>query len=552
MSGKIKRILSRGCDRLAESEKRLEDIYNIVFSNEGIFSKTYTEGEVMELTYREAKARIESLSEAIAERIGEGSFVGLYGNNCAEWLLLFWAILKSGNKPYLINLRQPDGHITSVLSTLKVEFILFTREEPSFGRKNISYEELGGGVKKRSEHPFADCIAITTSGTTLQEKICLYSGREISAQILNSREAVERNPRIIKGAGGEIRMLMLLPLYHIFGLIASYLWFLFTGAVFIFSGKRGTAPLLETARKLKVTHVFSVPLLWHGTEQRVAEEIGNRPAFLRGYLKVCLKISYFLQNLFPRGGLIFPKIFLRPLQNRVLGSSVRFLISGGSYLKASAMKFICSMGYPLFSGYGSTEIGIAAVDFSKRPKDRALPCAGKSFSSVEFEIRANGRLYVRGDSVCKRQITDGVGLTLTDWFDTGDVAFRDHRGNYHIAGRQSDLVIGDNGENLNPDLAEQVFSLSLAKELTVLGDELNERLVLIIRTEKEPTEEEYEILKREISDGLDRLPRSYRIHRVFLTRDPLLEGGEIKISRTRLRNRIRDRKIDLLAFDISR
>ncbi len=553
MSGKIKRVLNCGCDRLAESEKRFEDIYNIVFSNEGVFSRTYKNGAVEELTYREAKEKIEKLSTSVAKRVGTGHYVGLYGNNSHRWLLLFWAILKSGNKPYLINLRQPDEHISSVLSTLSVKFILCTDEKPEFFGNNLLYSELIDYPIETFDTdsvPFADEIAITTSGTSLQEKICIYTGREISAQILNSREAVERNPRIIKGYHGEIRMLMLLPLYHIFGLVASYLWFLFTGAVFVFSGERSTSSLLATAKALKVTHVFSVPLLWHTTEKRVFEEAEKRSPFIRGYLKASLKISYFLQNLFPRMGLAFPKIFLRPLQKMILGSGVRFCISGGSYLNASAMKFICSVGYPLFSGYGSTEIGIASVDFSRRPKDRAFPCAGKNFSSVEFEVRANGRLFVRGSSVCKKQIVDKKPYTVDGWFDTGDVVFRDEKGKYHIAGRESDIVISDNGENLNPDLAERVFRFSFVKSFTVLGDERNEHLVLIMQIENELTDHLAETLKKEISLGLDGLPRSYRIHKAFLTTFPLISEKELKISRTKLQNLIRNRKISLIPFNL--
>ncbi len=550
MAKRIKRTLTEGCRRLKESQKRFEDIYNIVFSYSGVFSRTYTNSKTSELTYHEAERRIKNLSGAIYRRVGNGRFIGLYGVNSAKWLLLFWAILRSGNKPYLINLHQPEAQIRSCLSVLNITHIVFTEEEKSLGCENLLYDELDAVSEALPENiQFENEIAITTSGTSLQEKICIYTGKEISAQILNSREAVRRNPRIIKGCRGEIRMLMILPLYHIFGLVASYLWFLFTGAVFVFSEEKSTAALLATAKNLKVTHVFSVPLLWHTIEKRFFEEANNRSPLIRGYLKFCLKISYFLQNLFPHFGLVFPKIFLRPLQKTVLGSGIRFCISGGSYLKPSTMKFICSVGYPLFSGYGSTEIGIAAVDFAKNPRHRAFPCAGKNFSSVEFKIRANGRLFVKGESICKKQIINGVFTPHENWFDTGDVVFRDEKGNYHIAGRESDIVISDNGENLNPDLAEQAFNFSFVENFSVLGDERNERLILILQTEK-LTPTLAEILKKEISLSIESLPRSYRIHKVFLTESPLLSDKEIKISRTKLRNSILSRKITLTPFDI--
>ena len=549
LSCRIDKTLKEGCKRLARSQRRLEDIYNIVFSFEGVFSRTFGGGRVTQLSYSKAKEKIETLSRAINKTLGKDNFVGLYGRNSADWLILFWAILKSGNKPYLINLRQPENQISSVLSTLSVTHIIYTDSLPDFGEKKISIEELlNAEAENDSYAPFGDEVAITTSGTTLSEKICIYTGREFSAQILNSREAVARNPRIKKGQGGEIRMLMLLPLYHIFGLEASYLWFLFTGAVFVFSQDLGVKALLETARTQKVTHIFSVPLLWHNIESLLNAELLKKPRFIRKYFGLLLKISFSLQNLFPRLGLLFPKFFLYPLRRRILGTGVRFCISGGSYLKDSAMRLVCSLGYPLFSGYGSTEIGIASVDFSKRPAQREQACAGKCFSSVEFEIRANGRLFVKGESVCKKQIIDGKYTPCEGWFDTGDIAFKSKNGKYYIVGRDTDVVISDNGENLNPDLAEQAFSFSFIKNFTVLGDEKNEHLILVAETEKELSPEGAELLKKELKEGEERLPRSYRIQGVYLTSHRLLADGEIKISRTRLRNAIKDKKFPLFEF----
>jgi acyl-CoA synthetase (AMP-forming)/AMP-acid ligase II len=223
------------CCLLTQSNKTFADIYRIVFSRDGVLCETSGSRGLICYTYRDFRAAVDLVSSSLYQRLGADGYVAIYGKNSFEWTVAFWAILKSGNKPFLINMQHPSKTIVSLLDTLGCEAILCTDERLSdLGRQNLRYTDLASGAVSSEPPVFADKIALSTSGTTLNEKICIYTGEVISNQILNAPQIVKAIPSIQSTYEGKLKMLMVLPLYHIFGLEASYLWFLIFGAVFVF------------------------------------------------------------------------------------------------------------------------------------------------------------------------------------------------------------------------------------------------------------------------------------------------------------------------------
>ena len=110
-------------------------------------------------------------------------------------------------------------------------------------------------------------------------------------------------------------------------------------------------------------------------------------------------------------------------------------------------------------------------------------------------------------------------------------------------GRVSDLVFGEDGENLNPELAEERFDLSHALQFSVLGDEKNERLILVVRISPDLSRDDRLALQDEIAFGCALLPESYALREIRYTYDPLTDPNDIKISRARLRRWLAEGKI---------
>ncbi len=497
-------------------------------------------------TYRQAQEEIERAARGIvAQTQGEsGQYIGLYGENKPQWMILFWAILKSGNTPYLINLRQPTEFTADALKTLGATLTVCVDQSPDFGTKTLSYQGLMQGDESFANVPFADGFALSTSGTTLSKKICIYTGKNVAAQILNVEKITNENPAIVKDHKGQIRHLVFLPLYHIFGLEAVFLWYSFFGSTFVFPPDMNPQNLLRTVRDHNVTHIFAVPLLWASVEKSVRNEASKDPK-IQKKLEQGLKLSRTLQKRFPKLGQKIARSLFRDVRENLFGDSLIFCISGGSPIKPSTMELINGMGYHLCNGYGMSEIGITSVDLSKKMEDRLLATIGKPFSSVAYRIDCDGRLLVKGASLCETMTVDGLDCPMGEWFNTGDLMSRNEKGQYLISGRASDLVFGEDGENLNPDLAEQVFSLTQAVNFTVTGDKNNEKLMLVIQISKDLTEDQQSLLLQEIADGNEKLPLSYKIKEVYFTFDPLLAPKEIKVSRAKLRKQMIDGTVRL-------
>lgn len=552
----LKKFVKRECEKLQKSDKTFKDIYNIVFYRDMVMAETSYASlgmQIQEYTYKDVRVSVEKIAKAIRKVLGKkGEFIGLSGQNSVEWVITFWAILMSGNKPFLVNLLQPADASASMLKTLGAEYVICTDKATEYdGMSLLFYKELEAEVAAVRESDLIDAddfgneIAITTSGTTLKEKICIYTGYEISEQIFNSWQALSWDNAIGRGYKGKIKTFAMLPLYHIFGLEATYLWLSFFGAILVFPENLAPETLLRTVRLHEVTHIFAVPLLWHTIEKTVRREVSQRDEKTQEKFKKGVALSLKLQNLCPcLGEKIASKLF-REVREKVFGESVKFCISGGSPLKESSMELINALGYRLVSGYGMSEIGIVLADFDKKPCKKVPVSVGKPFESVEVKVNDDGMLLVKGDSICKKIIVDGKVTANEEWFNTGDIVTVSNDGKFYLQGRASDIVINENGENLNPDFAEKVFDLPGAKCFSVMGDEKMEKLILIVQIPEGMVRDDREILEKNIKICEDKLPAAYKISKVYFTNDAVMGENDIKVSRTKVKRNIANGAIRL-------
>lgn len=544
-----KRYRSR-CAWLADGHQTMEGIYRQLFFPSDYFSPQETvmteEGAYVGArryrTYAQIYDQIEHSGKAIYALTGlKGAFIGLYAENSPQWIVLFWAILRSGNYPFLINLRQPEEMARDILRTLDAKIVVCVDGAPDLAERTICYAQLQETDTTQVLCPeFGDQIALATSGTTLKQKICIYTGKEIVAQLANVESIVKKNKSMIACYRSNIRQLVFLPFYHIFGLEAVLLWFSFLGATFVFPANMTPKTLLRTIRDHGVTHIFAVPLFWdavHKGALREMQETNSLERFQKG-----AKLSLALQKL-PMGTAVAKRL-VREVREQLFGDSVRFCISGGSHISRKTLEFFNALGYPLYNGFGMSEIGISSVELSKKARERIRGSVGQPFDSVEYRIDRQGHLLVRGDSVCQKILIDGVLQPTGDWLDTGDLVTEDH-GYYFVNGRVSDLVFDADGENLNPELAERALQLKNAVQFSVVGDEKNEKLILVVQLDANLSQEQKQALRREIEETNRSLPTSYQLKKIYFTYDPLKSEKAIKVSRAWLRKAIADGRVKL-------
>ena len=540
--GAVRKRVDRRISLLDRSGRTLSDIFDVFFEDGDLtFAEMSSATRRLSFSYGAVKKDVLTLASAICKTETADRWIGLYGGNSLRWLVSFWAILKSGNMPYLINLRQPRDFAEGILLDLDAKFVIDCDGNADFSLPVRSYGELFALGEKEEEislPPCADCFALSTNGTTLKKKICFYTGKQISAQLLNITEMKKEAPDLVRPYKGRIKVLAFLPFYHVFGLEAMYFWYCLFGATFVFLSDVNPDTIFRTVRKHRVTHIFAVPLLWHGLEKGILKTLSSKDEKTQKKFKKASALTLKLWDISPALGRLASKKFFGEVRSKLFGDSVVFMISGGSFIKPSALELINSIGYPLYNGYGMTEIGITSVELSPKAKKRLLGSIGKAFSSVEYSVGENSRLLVRGSSLCRSMLVEGEPISTDGWFDTGDVVRIDPDGRTYIEGRISDIVFGDEGENLNPDFAQSAFALSSAVQFCVTGTEDNSRLMLVVQLREDITPEEKERLLAEIDAANETLPQNYRVGKVFYTFDPIAEEGAIKVSRAALKARM--------------
>ena len=408
MNNEIKRTLKIRRELLENSPKDLRTISQISFLEPDlILSETNDGFRIQTLTYGQIRQRIDSAAAALYAKIGAThSYIALEMENSPNWIVAFWAILMSGNKPYLVNMRYPQSLTEGILQTLQVSHILCEQSTRLAGEV-ITMADLAGEYDAVPEEVFENELAFSSSATSMNEVICFYTGYQIAEQILNFKGIVKKNPRIAAHYKGQLKQLAFLPFYHVFGLFAVYFWFTFFGRTLVFLRDYGAETILKTCRRHQVTHIFAVPMLWHTVEKQIRSEVAKQGEKQEKKLQKALAFSTSLQNICPNAGAAIAKRLLRQVTDKLFGRSVMFCINGGSYLRDSAMELLNGIGYSMHNGYGMSEIGITSVELRRKAKDRNRNSIGQPFSSVSYRLDADGILQVKGSSLCVKKLING-------------------------------------------------------------------------------------------------------------------------------------------------
>lgn len=262
-----------------------------------------------------------------------------------------------------------------------------------------------------------------------------------------------------------------------------------------------------------------------------------------------IKLTTNIQNLFPSFGSEISKALMKEVTNKVFGRSIMFCINGGSYIKESTLKFLNGIGYNTYNGYGTSEIGITSVELGRKPKYRNLNSVGKPFSSVEYLIDDNGILQVKGSSLCVRKLVNGEEQVLDGWFSTGDKVELKN-GRYYILGRMGDAIIGENGENINPDSIEKLITVPEAKAFSVLGleGENGQEISIVVQINEFISDSTLSKIRNDIYQINDTLPKAIAIKKFYFTTDELCPPTAIKVSRTQLLKKINNKEVNLTLF----
>lgn len=553
-----------------QKEHSYRSIYRIYASHGDSPAVEYKlDGEIVRFSFRDQ----ELVSEYCADRIKEllegcpKGFVCFKLANCPEWFEIFWGILMAGYRPFLIDARHDkalteyfikeslavaiisnDGNEYEGIRTVKAGDVVrldkrhILEVAASADRTSRTYTE------RINSYEWGDEVALCTSGTTSTAKIFVYDCESMTSQFLTAREIITVNEYICNDE--PKRNLCFLPLNHIFGFLANYLWYSFFGSTQIVPDKIAPSVLLSTCRDHKVTHILAVPLLVNNIAKGLLGKVSKQSRSKQFMFRRMIGLGLFAQRLGTSFGIKVSKaLFKKSVLSQLAGTDVRCIICGGGHVLPESLRIINGIGYYTICGFGMTEVGISSME--KRPgiKYRLRGCVGVPVSSIEYKIvpfndkdSSAGELVIRGSSIHSAMIKGGEHipreLDAEGWFRTGDIG-RLVDGALYIEGRLKEVIVNESGENVYPDELEDTFlNIDGVKNFTVLGikkesNPLYEDIVIVCQVDETTfaSEELIEALRQKIAERNGTLPVYKKLNYALVTKDDLPLSNGIKIRR---------------------
>jgi long-chain acyl-CoA synthetase len=284
------------------------------------------------------------------------------------------------------------------------------------------FEAIGGGEEL--------AVLIYTSGTSGRPKGAMLSHRALSA---NLDQCARIDPPVTTS---DDVVLLVLPLFHIYGLNAALGAVAREGATGVLIERFDPVDTLEEIRRRHVTTVVGAPPMY-----------------------VAWSMMSDLEEAF---------------------SSVRLALSGAAPLPSQVLQRVLqATGHHIFEGYGLTETApvLTTTLMSEVAKHNSI---GRPVPGVELELRDEqgqpveegdpGEIYARGDNLFSGYWPAGEGgPDANGWFATGDVAYVDGDGDLFLVDRRTELVLVS-GFNVYPREVEDVLQAHPdIEEAAVLG-----------------------------------------------------------------------------------
>lgn len=458
--------------------------------------------------------------------------------NCPSWGEIFWALLMAGFVPVLVDAKLPRENVINLGNQAKAIAII-SDDNHEYTINKIRLDNILQNAKEEMSNPsWANEVIFSSSGTTGDAKLMVFNGENFVNQICCSLKMTEESMTIMYPKKvGQIKILAMIPFHHIFGFVAVFLWYTFYGTTLVFPKSNTPSDLLSICQKTGITHVYSVPLFWDSLALSIKRKFAMQNEDKQKLLEKMM--AYNLGEMSAEeAGFASKKIVADKIKGMILGKHVKYCISGGGYLSNETLRAINGLGYPLYNGYGMTEVGVTSVELSPDVKQRLNGYIGKPLNGVEYKVNeADNELLIKSPTIHIREIIAGVEKeTVLDngYFHTGDIVNKFETG-YIMKGRMKDVIINANGENIFPDELEIYFKdLPNVTNLSVLGvvnkdKALHEDIVLVLELDDKTSEEALKELETTIK--AIKLPHDTKIDAIYLAKNRLPMANNMKVKR---------------------
>jgi long-chain acyl-CoA synthetase len=417
----------------------------------GYRTESFSYGEILKMASGFA-ARLDAQGFARSDR------VIIWGENCAEWMAVFFGCVLSG----VVVVPLDDGSTVDfakrvfeqVQAKLLVASSRHLQECSTAGVliAGVNLEELAKAPSKETRTPAQtlnrdDVLQIVfTSGTTAEPKGVVITHGNVLANLAPLEREIRGYLKYERWVH-PLRFLNLLPLSHVFGQFLGLFLPPLLGATVVFPEDLKPAEVVNTIRREQVSVLVSVPRVLQSLKQSIERErevVGDLDVFRRQFRSA--ENQHFLRRWWA-----FRKI------RRRFGWKFWAFISGGAALDYETEQFWGRLGYAVIQGYGLTET--TSLISVNHPFRLGRGSIGRVLPGREVKLAEDGEILVRGGGVASgywagpegankssQQIPDAQG-----WYHTGDLGALDEAGNLYFKGRKKEVIITPAGLNVYPE-----------------------------------------------------------------------------------------------------
>jgi len=377
----------------------------------------------LELTNAEFAARVRAAAHDFASRgVRAGDVVAVMLPNRVELVVVMFAAWRLGAALTPINPALTPAEVRYQL-TDSASRLLVVDGAPvdAPGLDILDIADLAMSPFADDTEPRVDptrlALLIYTSGTTGQPKGVMLDHANLTAMVDMIVAAVRLR--------ADDHCLLILPLFHVNGIVVSVLSPLAAGASTTITGRFSPATFFDTVEAVRPTYFSAVPTIYA-----------------------------MLANV--------------PDDTRPDTSSVRFAVCGAAPMPVELIRaFEDRYGIPIVEGYGLSEGTCAStinpVDGRRKPGTVGLPLPGQNVAIMDETGRigsqGRGEVLVRGSNVMRGYLNrpaESATTVVDGWLHTGDVGYFDEDGYLVLVDRVKDMIIRG-GENIYPKEIESVL-----------------------------------------------------------------------------------------------
>lgn len=380
----------------------------------------------------------------------------------------------------------------------------------------------------------SEAMLVYTSGTTGTPKPFALTYANIGA-----------NVTALVGTGvisARDRILVPLPLHHVYPFVVGVLTTLSVGATVVFPEAVSGAELTAAMRQARVTVIVGVPRLYAALLDGIESRAASRGRAAHWLFRRMLDLSGAVAS---RWDVSIGRQLFATVHRRI-GPDLRLLVSGGAKLEAPLIRRLEALGWRVLSGYGLAET--ASIFTGNLPGRLRIGSEGQPLGEGKIRIGAPdaegiGEIQLKGPSVFagyRRPEANRELFTEDGWFRTGDLGRLDGDGYLYVTGRAKEVIVLGGGKNVFPEELEKHYGRSpYIREIAVL--EHKGALVALVLPDLAALQAEgkthvHQAISVALTSAAQRLPSFQRLAGFALVREPLPRTRLGKYQRFRLQS----------------